>query len=240
MRLYHRTAAGEAILAEGFRNGRGHYLTSNVYEGVWLSNIPLDVNEGASGDDLLVVEIPRKSSPSSSGSTSRAPGTASGSSLPRSSTAFRSSGTPRTNQTTARTSLRRYCADADLPTRAGTSALTGNVCPYSAQGSPDWLGSKGDYWAVSPVRCPEPPSRIIRQFRLIEIAIIGLMSRQTGVILAEVGFLLILFAGVWLVAAQIPAFKMPTRRTIVAGIALALGGLLLIIATHWGHFGRPS
>ena len=74
----------------------------------------------------------------------------------------------------------------------------------------------------------------------IEIATIGLMSRQTGVILAEVGFLLILFAGVWLVAAQIPAFKIPTERTIVAGIALALGGLLLIIATHWGHFGRPS
>ena len=74
----------------------------------------------------------------------------------------------------------------------------------------------------------------------IEIATIGLMSRQTGVILAEVGFLLILFAGVWLVAAQIPAFKIPTERTIVAGTALALGGLLLIIPTHWGGFGRPS
>ncbi len=80
----------------------------------------------------------------------------------------------------------------------------------------------------------------IRQFGLIEIATIGLMSRQTGAILAEVGFLLVLFAGVWLVAAQIPAFKIPTERTIVAGIALALGGLLLIIATHWGDFGRPS
>jgi hypothetical protein len=80
----------------------------------------------------------------------------------------------------------------------------------------------------------------IQRFRLIEIGILGLMSRQTGVILAEVGFLLILFAGVWLVAAQIPAFKMPTRRTIVAGIALAIGGLLLIMATHWGHFGQRS
>ena len=72
------------------------------------------------------------------------------------------------------------------------------------------------------------------------MATIGPVSRQTGVTLAEVGFLLILFAGVWLVAAQIPAFKIPTERTIVAGIALALGGLLLIIATHWGYFGRPS
>ena len=62
-------------------------------------------------------------------------------------------------------------------------------------------------------------------------------SHQTGVTLAEVGFLLILFAGVWLVAAQIPAFKMSTARTIVAGIALACAGVLLIIATHWGHFG---
>jgi hypothetical protein len=63
------------------------------------------------------------------------------------------------------------------------------------------------------------------------------LSHQTGVTLAEVGFLLILFAGVWLVAAQIPAFKMRTARTIVAGIALACAGVLLIIATHWGHFG---
>src|ERR1017187_2836868 len=48
--------------------------------------------------------------------------------------------------------------------------------------------------------------------------------------LAEVGFLLILFAGIWLVAAQIPALKTPTARTIVAGIALVLGGGLLIIS----------
>jgi hypothetical protein len=63
------------------------------------------------------------------------------------------------------------------------------------------------------------------------------LSHETGRTLAEVGFLLILFAGLWLVAAQIPAFKIPTERTIVAGIALALAGVLLIIATHWGHFG---
>jgi hypothetical protein len=63
------------------------------------------------------------------------------------------------------------------------------------------------------------------------------MSKKTGIVLAEVGFLLLLFAGVWLAAAQIPAFKLATERTIVAGIALALSGLLLIIATRWGHFG---
>lgn|ERR1035438_2194111 len=73
-----------------------------------------------------------------------------------------------------------------------------------------------------------------------EAATIVAMSQKAGVTLAEVGFLLILFAGVWLVAAQIPAFKIPVQRTIVAGIALALAGVLLIIATHWGHFGGPS
>lgn len=63
------------------------------------------------------------------------------------------------------------------------------------------------------------------------------LAHHTGLRLAEIGFLLILFAGVWLAAAQIPAFKFASARTIVAGIALALAGLLLIIATHWGHFG---
>lgn len=63
------------------------------------------------------------------------------------------------------------------------------------------------------------------------------MSHQTGVTFAEVGFLLILFAGVWLVAAQLSAFKWKTVRSIVAGVALAGAGALLLIATHWGHFG---
>jgi hypothetical protein len=63
------------------------------------------------------------------------------------------------------------------------------------------------------------------------------MSHQTGRRLAEIGFLLILFAGIWLAASQIPVFKHGTARTIIAGIALAIGGVLLIIATRWGHFG---
>ena len=63
------------------------------------------------------------------------------------------------------------------------------------------------------------------------------LTHQTGRRLAEIGFLLVLFAGIWLAAAQIPLFGLRTARTIIAGIALAIGGVLLLIATHWGHFG---
>ncbi len=62
-------------------------------------------------------------------------------------------------------------------------------------------------------------------------------ARQTGVRVAEVGFLLVLFSGVWFAAAQIPRLGLGRARSIVAGVALAAGGLLLIVATHWGHFG---
>jgi len=63
------------------------------------------------------------------------------------------------------------------------------------------------------------------------------LAHHAGRRLAEIGFLLILIAGIWLAAAQIPAFKLSTARTIVAGVALAAAGVLLIIAIHWGHFG---
>jgi hypothetical protein len=63
------------------------------------------------------------------------------------------------------------------------------------------------------------------------------LAHHTGRRLAEIGFLLILFAGVWLAAAQVPQLRFTAGRTIVAGIALAVAGVLLIIATHWGHFG---
>jgi hypothetical protein len=62
-------------------------------------------------------------------------------------------------------------------------------------------------------------------------------AAHTGARLAEVGFLLVLFAGIWLASAQVPQLRFAGGRTVVAGIALALAGVLLIIATHWGHFG---
>jgi hypothetical protein len=45
------------------------------------------------------------------------------------------------------------------------------------------------------------------------------LTHHAGVRLAEVGFLLLLFGGVWLAAAQIPAFGLASGRTVVAGFA---------------------
>jgi hypothetical protein len=75
--------------------------------------------------------------------------------------------------------------------------------------------------------------------RMVDMSVLLAMSAHTGARLAEVGFLLILFAGVWLIAAEIPRLGLSRLRTIVAGVALAVAGLLLIIATHSGHFGQP-
>lgn len=47
----------ESILGDGFRDGRGHYLTDREFSGVWLSDRPLDANEGVPGEALLRVEL---------------------------------------------------------------------------------------------------------------------------------------------------------------------------------------
>jgi hypothetical protein len=62
------------------------------------------------------------------------------------------------------------------------------------------------------------------------------LTSATGIKLAEGGFLLLVIAGIWLVAAEIPALGLHRARTIVAGVAFTGAGVLLIIATHWGHF----
>ena len=43
------------ILNSGFKDAKGGYLTSNEHEGVWISDVPLDVNEGADGDTYLEI-----------------------------------------------------------------------------------------------------------------------------------------------------------------------------------------
>jgi hypothetical protein len=59
MRLFHRTtrAAVDTIVTDGFRDGHGNYLTESQWSGVWLSDTPLDENEGANGDVLLEVTL---------------------------------------------------------------------------------------------------------------------------------------------------------------------------------------
>jgi hypothetical protein len=72
-------------------------------------------------------------------------------------------------------------------------------------------------------------------------------SHSTGVRVAEVAFLLFLLAGVWIASASLTKVEKTHTwsgfvvlassrfRMVVAGILLASGGLLLIIAAHWGH-----
>lgn len=64
------------------------------------------------------------------------------------------------------------------------------------------------------------------------------LTQHTGNRLAEVGFLLLLFAGIWLVvASRFTAVRSGAAWTVVAGLAIGAAAVLLIIATHWGHFG---
>jgi hypothetical protein len=63
------------------------------------------------------------------------------------------------------------------------------------------------------------------------------MSAHSGKRLAEVGFLLILVAGAWMVATGLPQVRVAKGLRTVSGLALGVGALLLIVAVHWGHFG---
>jgi hypothetical protein len=72
---------------------------------------------------------------------------------------------------------------------------------------------------------------------MLQMNLVFSFTRHTGVRIAEVGFLFIAFAGIWLAAVQTGKFRFGGGRTIVAGIALAIGALLLIVATHWGRYG---
>lgn len=59
IRVFHRTHHADAILREGFRDGR--YVVPGIgpMQGIFVSaDWPLDVNEGADGDVVLALEIP--------------------------------------------------------------------------------------------------------------------------------------------------------------------------------------
>jgi hypothetical protein len=58
MRCFHRTNAADAILKEGFRDATGFYGFDLEQSGVWVADRPLDANEGARGNRLLIIELP--------------------------------------------------------------------------------------------------------------------------------------------------------------------------------------
>jgi len=63
------------------------------------------------------------------------------------------------------------------------------------------------------------------------------LTNHAGIRLAELGLLLTAAAGV---AIALTALAPPSGKkfwTLVGGGALALAGILLIVAVHWGHFG---
>jgi hypothetical protein len=62
------------------------------------------------------------------------------------------------------------------------------------------------------------------------------LSAHTGTWIAELAFVLILIGGCALALARMRALSNHRAVTLVAGSAFALAGLLLIVATHWGHF----
>jgi hypothetical protein len=61
-------------------------------------------------------------------------------------------------------------------------------------------------------------------------------AHSTAVTVAEAAFLLFLIAGVWIaVAWLIQGDNWQRFRMIVAGVLIAVAGVLLIVAAHWGH-----
>ena len=59
MIVYHRTSHAEAIERNGFRDGKGAYMTDRLdWRGVWVADEPLEEQAGAHGDHVIALEIP--------------------------------------------------------------------------------------------------------------------------------------------------------------------------------------
>ena len=57
-RYFHTTDAADAILRDGLRDSEGSYGFPITLRGVWIADTPLDMNEGAVGDEVLEVILP--------------------------------------------------------------------------------------------------------------------------------------------------------------------------------------
>ena len=59
MTLYHRTSAENArnILRDGFKDYVGRFLTDRFVAGVWFSDRPRDLNEGACGETVFRIVV---------------------------------------------------------------------------------------------------------------------------------------------------------------------------------------
>lgn len=58
MFVYHRTPNGAEIMRDGFSDHSGSYgFAGMTLTGCWVSDQPLDINEGAKGEDLLRIDI---------------------------------------------------------------------------------------------------------------------------------------------------------------------------------------
>jgi len=63
-KLYHRTnrVAARRILRHGFKDSTNYYMAQRMNSGAWLSSVPLDFNQGASGDVLLQIDTDLRAS----------------------------------------------------------------------------------------------------------------------------------------------------------------------------------
>jgi hypothetical protein len=57
--LFHKTTsqAAKGILQDGFRDGRTPYMADREFSGIWLSDRPLNANDGVWGNTLLEVLV---------------------------------------------------------------------------------------------------------------------------------------------------------------------------------------
>lgn len=81
--------------------------------------------------------------------------------------------------------------------------------------------------------------RARRESRIASALSVLAFSHHAGLRVAEVAFLFLLIAGIWIaVASGFPASRWQRLRMIVAGVLVAGAGLLLIVAAHFGHLFR--